>query len=134
MTNTTPPGGQPGGSQDMVLYFATDQVTNIAITIPGIPFTVQNITTPAGNNVITSVTIPKTGANDATLLTEGTSNKGIHITSDKPMVAYAHIYNASVSGATILYPTNTLGKEYYSINYKNWSNSPNSNCWFYVVA
>ena len=50
------------------------------------------------------------------------------------MVAYAHVYNSSVSGATILFPTNTLGKEYYSINYKNWSNSTNANCWFYVIA
>jgi len=122
-----------GGSQDMVLYFATEQVTNIIITIPGTGYT-QNITTPAGNNVLTSAIIPKTLPDDARLVTEGLSNKGIHITSDKPMVAYAHVYNQSVSGATILFPTNTLGREYYSVNYKNWSNTNNSNCWFYVVA
>ena len=125
--------GGGGGSQDMVLYFATDQVTNILISIPGTGYT-QSITTAAGNNVVTSATIPKTGAQDASLRVEGVSDKGIHVTSDKPMVAYAHIYNQSVSGATILYPTNTLGREYYSVNYKNWSNSANSNCWFYVIA
>jgi gliding motility-associated-like protein len=125
--------GGGGGSQDMVLYFATEQVTNIVISIPATGY-VQNITTPGGNGVVTSALIPKTGVNDARLLTEGLSSKGIHITSDKPMVAYAHIYNQSVSGATILYPTNTLGRENYSVNYKNWSNSLNSNCWFYVVA
>jgi hypothetical protein len=54
--------------------------------------------------------------------------------SDRPFVAYAHIYNQSVSGATILFPTNTLGKEYYSVNYDNVSNTDNANCWFYVVA
>ena len=123
----------PGGSQDMVLYFATEQVTNITISLPATGYT-QTITTAAGNNVVTSATIPKTGANDARLTAEGLSNKGIHITSDKPMVAYAHVYNQSVSGATILFPTATLGREYYSVNYKNWSNSQNSNCWFYVVA
>ena len=121
-----------GNTQDMVLYFATDQVTNITITIPGLGYT-QNLTSLAGNNVLTSAIIPKTFP-DARLIAEGLSDKGIHITSDKPMVAYAHIYNQSVSGATILYPTNTLGKEYYSINYKNWSNSNNANSWFYVVA
>ena len=126
-------GSATGGAQEMVLYFATDQVTNITISIPGTGYT-QTLTSPAGNNVLTSATIPKNGPQEAKLLTEGLFNKGIHITSDKPMVAYAHIYNASVSGATILYPTNTLGKEYYSINYKNWSNSANANCWFYVVA
>ncbi len=123
-----------GGAQQMVLYFATDQVTNITISIPGFPFTVQTITTGPGFNVTTSTVMPKTGANDARLCSEGLSNKGIHITSDKPMVAYAHIYNGNCSGATILYPTNTLGKEYYSVNYKTISNSQNPNCWFYVVA
>lgn len=121
-----------GNTQDMVLYFATDQVTNITISIPALGYT-QNLTSPPGNNVITSAAIPK-NVPDARLLIEGTSSNGIHITSDKPMVAYAHIYNSNVSGATILYPTNTLGKEYYSVNYKNWSNSQNANCWFYVVA
>ena len=135
MTNTTGPGGVAGGSQDMVLYFATDQVTNITISIPGTGY-VQNLTSGALPTVLTSATIPKTGAQDASLKVESTApeNKGIHIVSDKPIVAYAHIYNQNVSGATILFPTNTLGKEYYSINYKNNSNSANSNCWFYVVA
>ena len=127
------PTGTGANSQNMVLYFATDQVTNITITIPSIGFT-QSLTSAAGNNVLTSITIPKVAPSDARLFTEGQSDKGIHITSDKPMVAYAHIYNSSVSGATILYPTNTLGREYYSVNYKNWSNSTNANCWFYVIA
>ncbi len=125
--------GANGGSQQMVLYFATDQVTNITITIPSVGYT-QNITTAAGNNVVTSAVIPKFGAQDSRLLIEGLSDRGIHITSDKPMVAYAHVYNGNCSGATILYPTNTLGREYYSVNYKNWSNNTNANCWFYVLA
>jgi gliding motility-associated-like protein len=49
-------------------------------------------------------------------------------------VAYAHIYNQSISGATILFPTNTLGKEYYSINFTQRSNEDKSNSWFYVIA
>ena len=104
--------GGGGGSQDMVLYFATDQVTNITIKIPANGYT-QNITTGAGNNVVTSIVIPKTGVQDAKLLTGGLSNNGIHITSDQPMVAYALIYNGNCSGAPILYPTNTYGREYY---------------------
>ena len=122
-----------GNAQQMVLYFATDQVTNITISIPGTGYT-QNITTAGGTRVTTSAPLPKNGAQDARLMTEGLLNRGIHITSDKPMVAYAHIYNQSVSGASILFPTPTLGKEYYSINYTNISNSPNSNCWMYVIA
>jgi gliding motility-associated-like protein len=126
---------QGGNTQEMVLYFATDQVTRITISIPGIGYT-QTLTSGANPAVLTSNPIPKTGGQDARLVNESTSpeNKGIHITSDKPIVAYAHIYNQSVSGATILFPTNTLGKSYYSINYTNNSNEDFSNCWFYVVA
>jgi gliding motility-associated-like protein len=124
-----------GNSQDMVLYFATEFVTTVTVTIPGLGYTQTYANIPA-NTVFTSNTIPKAGPQDARLFNESTlpENKGIHITSDRPIVAYAHIYNQSVSGATILFPTNTLGKEYYSLNYKNVSNTNNANCWFYVVA
>jgi gliding motility-associated-like protein len=121
-----------GGTQDMVLYFATEAVTNVRVEIPSVGY-VQNYTIPA-NTIFTSNPLPKNGTQDARLTTEGISNKGIHITSDKPIVAYAHIYNGNVSGATLLFPTTTLGKEYYSINFEQHSNEGNSNCFFYAVA
>lgn len=49
--------------------------------------------------------------------------KGIHIVADQPIAAYAHIYKGNVSGATLLLPLNAMGKEYYSINYTQLSNS-----------
>ncbi|MCC7399903.1 MAG: PKD domain-containing protein [Chitinophagaceae bacterium] len=121
--------------QQMVLYFATEATTTVKVTIPGLGYSKTYSNIPA-NTVFTSDSIPKIGMQDARLLTESTApeNKGIHIEADHPVVAYAHIYNQSVSGATILFPTTTLGKEYYSVNYKNVSNTPNANCWFYVVA
>lgn len=121
-----------GGSQDMVLYFATEANTNVTVSIPGTGY--QVVYSIPANTIYTSAPIPKTGAYDARLNAEGISNKGIHITSDKPIVAYAHVYNQSVSGATLLFPTNTLGKDYYSMNYEQVSNSNNANCWFYAVA
>lgn len=121
-----------GNSQNMVLYFATEQATVVKVHIPGNGYT-QTYSIPA-NTIFTSNPLPRTGPEDARLTQEGISNKGIHITSDKPIVAYAHIYNSNVSGATLLFPTNTLGKEYYSINYDQISNSANSNCWFYAIA
>lgn len=121
--------------QEMVLYFATESVTTVTVSIPGLGYTQTYSNIPA-NTVFTSNPIPKVGAQDARLLAEssGPENKGIHIVADHPIVAYAHIYNANVSGASILFPTATLGKEYYSVNYTNISNTPNANCWFYVVA
>ena len=90
-----------GGSQDMVLYFATEAITTVTVSIPGTGYSQTYSNIPA-NTVFTSAPIPKTGPQDARLTAESIApeNKGIHITSDKPIVAYAHIYNSSVSGAT----------------------------------
>lgn len=121
-----------GNPQNMVLYFATEEASVVTVEIPGTGYT-QTYNIPA-NTIFTSNPLPKLGTQDARLTTEGVSNKGIHITSNKPIVAYAHIYNQSVSGATLLFPTNTLGREYYSINYEQVANSGNSNCWFYAIA
>src|SRR6185369_11926170 len=70
----------------------------------------------------------------ARLAAGGLYNTGIHVTSDQPVVAYAHIYASSVSGATLLFPTNTLGSDYYSLNFTQLSNESNSNSWACVVA
>ena len=102
-----------GNSQDMVLYFAAEQATNVTVAIPALGYS-QSYVVPA-NTTIASAALPKAGAQDCRLITESSApeRKGIHITSDKPIVAYSHIYNSSVSGATILFPTATLGREYY---------------------
>lgn len=125
--------GNPFNGQEMVLYFVTDDVTDITVSIPALGYTRTYSNIPA-NTVFESSPIPKTGGQDARLTSEGLFTKGIHITATKPVVAYSHIYNANVSGATILFPTNTLGKEYYSINYTQRSNEPNSNSFFFVIA
>jgi gliding motility-associated-like protein len=122
-----------GGTQEMVLYFATEAVTNVTVSIPGLGYSQTYSNIPA-NTIFTTSPLPKTGMQDSRLIAEGVSDKGIHVTSDKPIVAYAHIYNGNVSGATLLFPTPTLGKEYYSINFEQHSNEGNSNAFFYAVA
>jgi gliding motility-associated-like protein len=117
----------------MVLYFATEAVTNVTVSVPGLGYSQTYSNIPA-NTIFTTSPLPKTGAQDSRLTIEGVSDKGIHVTSDKPIVAYAHIYNGNVSGATLLFPTPTLGKEYYSINFEQHSNEGNSNAFFYAVA
>ena len=119
-------------TQDMVLYFTSDVAANVTVEIPGIGWT--RTYSVNANVVKESDFIPKSGSQDATLKAEGVFNKGIHITSDQPIVAYAHIFNSSVSGATLLFPVNTLGQDYYSLNYTQKSNSDNSNSWCFVIA
>ncbi len=119
-------------SQDLVLYFTSDHDANIKVEIPWLGY-VKTYTLKA-NTVTVSEPIPKLGDQDARIAKEGLSNKGIHITSDYPIIAYAHIYNGSVSGASLLFPTNTLGQFYYSLNFKQVSNNNYSYCYAFVIA
>lgn len=121
-----------GGTYNMVLYFTSDHDATVTVTIPSLGY-VKTYPVIA-NSVTASDPMPKTSASDARITAEGKSDKGIHITSDFAIIAYAHIYDGSVSGATLLFPTNTLGRSYYSINYKQVSNNPYSYCYSYVIA
>lgn len=119
-------------AQEMVLYITSTQNANFTIDIPGTGWSWSS--SVAANSVITSPPIPKSGAFDARLTDEGLYNRGIHVTSDRAIVAYTHIYNQNVSGATVLFPTNVLGIDYYSINFTQRSNEPDSYSYFYAVA
>ena len=121
-----------GNDQNMVLYFTSDVAANIKVEIPAVGW--SKTYAVAANGVVESDIMPKSGAQDARMITEGVHKTGIHITSDNPVVAYAHIYNSSVSGATLLFPVNTLGRDYYSLNFTQRSNADNSNSWAYVIA
>jgi hypothetical protein len=129
-----------GNAQEMVLYFGTAAVpANVTVTIEnttGTPW-VRNYFVPA-YSAVSSDFIPKGGADDARLMAEGQYNKkGIHITSDVPIVAYAHIYASTNSGATMLMPTNVWGYEYFTLNNRqNYTSSggiPSATA-FHIVA
>ncbi|RYD54265.1 MAG: PKD domain-containing protein, partial [Sphingobacteriales bacterium] len=137
--------GQPN-SQEMILYLSAEQTANVTVRIEGTPW-VRNYTVAAGT-VIASDLIPKTGANDARLISlpcsfvppgtpcggEGVFvNKGIHITSDAPIVAYAHIYGSASSGATMLMPVSTWGYSYMTLNSRQ-NYAANCFSWSYVIA
>jgi len=132
-------------SQELALYISTEQAATVTVSVNGTAWT-QTVNIPA-NTVDATILIPKTGANDARLLTDGFSNKGIHIISDVPVAVYAHVYVNQGSGATMLMPVETYGYSYSSVNYRqntSGSNLPNISpttqngpdwySWFYVVA
>jgi trimeric autotransporter adhesin len=101
-----------GNTQEMVIYMATgNQQANVTIEIVGTSGTpwVKNYIVPPNSTVVSDF-IPKTGINNAAMNTEGLHPKqGIHITSDVPIAAYAHIYATTNSGATMLMPSTGLG-------------------------
>lgn len=114
------------GASIMSLYITSAVNTTGTVSIAdgsfsSIPFSVTA-------NQVTIVTIPSA----AFLSTAGLVNKGIHIVSIKPVAIYAHIYAHNVSGATLLLPVSTLGKDYLSINYTQLSNASRNNPAFSV--
>jgi hypothetical protein len=130
--NNLIPNTTTGGLQNMVLYFTSDQNAEVTVEIPATGW-IRTYKVFA-NQVTTSDIIPKTGQDDARITAEGKSNRGIHILSDVGIIAYTHIYNSSVSGASLLFPVSTLGRDYYSVNYAQVSNAYNSLAYAYVIA
>lgn len=104
----------------MVLYIACDVGTSGKVSIADGGFS-TNFTVPA--NGVAEVEIPAY----AQLIGTGTKLKGIYVEADKPVAVYAHIFALSVSGATLVLPVNTLGKDYFTINYTQKSNSLDNN-------
>lgn len=113
----------------MDIYITSDVNTDVTVEIPGIGISQTYV---VNANQLTQVSI----SSQAFLDQEGVSNKGIHVVSDKPVVVYAHITYQSVSGASLCLPVATLGREYYSVNYKQeaQANITNAYSWFFVVA
>ncbi len=125
----------PLNDQELAIYISTEQAAQVTVSINGTSWS-QTLNIPA-NTVDASILIPKSGANDARVLSDGLSNKGIHIVSDVPVAVYAHQYGPMVSGATMLMPVETYGYSYYSINYyqdRSQSNPPEWYSWFFVIA
>ena len=132
-------------SQDLHLYISADQPANVTVSIQGTAWT-RNVSIPA-NTVDFSIIIPKSGSDDARILKEGLSTKGISIKSDMPITVYAHQYNTMVSNATMLMPLETFGYSYFSVNYAQdrsgstqplvdpvVTNGPDWYSWFHVIA
>jgi gliding motility-associated-like protein len=114
-------------SEKMQLYITSDVATSGQVTISSIGFSQSFSVTP---NQITTIDIPRTAA----LMDDGLYNHGIHVTAAKPVVVYSFIYVSAISGATVCLPTNTLGRDYFSVNYTQRSNDPSSHSYFFVIA
>lgn len=135
---------EPGltNSQDMVIYLSAEEPATVTVSIYGTAWT-RTYNIPA-NTVVVTETIPKAGVYDARLYSvppsyggnggeQVFSNKAIHIESNVPIVAYAHIYGSQSSGATMLMPVATWGYTYTSLNSQQ---KFDDNCfsWMYVIA
>ncbi|MGB4843190.1 MAG: PKD domain-containing protein [Ferruginibacter sp.] len=140
-----PAAGSSFNSQELALYISTIQPATVTVSINSTGWT-QTLNIPA-NTVNATILIPKSGVNDARIMSDGLSTKGIHIVSDEPVAVFAHTYALFFSAATMLMPVESWGYKYYSVNYyqtmglsplpitvSNSRNFENEYCWFFVVA
>ncbi|GAA4325353.1 PKD domain-containing protein [Flaviaesturariibacter amylovorans] len=138
---------EPGfqNDQDMVLYFSAEaQAAQVKVTIRGRGATTVNTYNVAANTVVATPVMPKSGTNDVRLYDvppsfggnggEGLYNMSIHIESNVPIVAYAHIYASVSSGATMLLPVDAWGYQYTSINSQQINAGGPGFSWVYVIA
>ncbi|MGI8635892.1 MAG: IgGFc-binding protein, partial [Segetibacter sp.] len=127
-------GHVDGTVSRMALYITSDQNATGKVDVNGssIPFTVT------ANNVTTIQFTNSSNPSNAVVYNgqiEGVGAKrGIHVTSDKPVVVYSHILNSARSGSTLVLPTNVLGKEYYASSYNPISATNADRSEFAVVA
>ncbi len=124
-----------GGDQTMALYLSNNnklQATMAYISIPGLSFKDSVL---VDTNTVYQYTIPQLIG--AQLYQDGKFAKGIHVTSEVPIVVYAHIYGKFVSGAGLLLPTNTWGIDYYAASFNQNTTSGSSTGsynYFFVIA
>lgn len=114
-------------SQQMVLYFSAEQAAQVTVTVRGRTASFSKTYPVPANTVIVSDPMPKNGGMyDCRLFDyppafggnggDGLFHVSIHIESNVPIVAYAHIYGSFSSAATMLMPVETWGYSYVSLN------------------
>ncbi|MGV3539187.1 MAG: PKD domain-containing protein [Rufibacter sp.] len=106
------------GVSQMNLYITSDVNTTATVTVGNNPSTTHTITA----NSVTVVPISPATAYVGS--SEVIENKAIHVTSAQPVVIYSHIYHLNKSGATLVLPTNTLGRAYYAAAYTQLQVNP----------
>jgi len=126
-------GHVDGKKTRLTLFLSADRATKYQVTV--------------GNNVVSSGTVPantclpviidpNVATSDAYIGTNDVieSNKAIHVTtSDNPISLYSVIAYQARTGGTMVLPTNTLGKEYYTYSYQS-ANTNGNYAEFTIIA
>lgn len=116
-----------GAGADMDLYITSDSNTTGTVSVPGQAWSTTFTITA---NQMTLVPVPSNSAYMS--CSDCKENKGIKITSLKPVVVYSHIHHSARSDATLVLPAASTGQEYFVMSYKQESNSQNSQ--FMIIA
>lgn len=120
-----------GNTQDMVLYLTADEPAVVEVSIPGTTY--KKIYNVPANTSLPTDPIPKDGADDCRITSEGLFRKNVHVVSNVPIVVFEHTYGQYSSGASMLLPVEVYGYTYISQNARQVQNTEYYS-WFYIVA
>ncbi|MBB2145267.1 PKD domain-containing protein [Pedobacter sp. LMG 31464] len=126
----------------LTLFLSADKVTNYQIYIGNT--LIQSSTTAPNTSIAANTCLPITIDPNATgqpLVYIGSSDdvvnevdKAIHVITDEPISLYSVISNNRRTGGTMVLPSNTLGKEYYTYSYKNEGTAFSGYAEFTIIA
>ncbi|WP_256012494.1 PKD domain-containing protein [Desertivirga xinjiangensis] len=116
------------GTDFWVVYAGHVDSTASRLTLFITSETASNVTITAGNDTLSKVSLIANQARAVVInpnqvdvyvdIRDGIeSQKGIHISSDKPVVVYSMISHEARSAACLVFPTRALGSDYYAIAY-----------------
>lgn len=114
-----------GTSSVMGLYLTSDvdATGSVQVGATNLPFSIK------ANQVTTLFLGPNSGGNAPNINVYNSQadginpGYGIHVVSSKNIVVYAHIIRSARSGATLVLPTQVLGRDYIIPSYKNYGSS-----------
>ncbi len=100
---------------ELYLYISSDSLSSVNILIPSINWRNSYVLKP---NVAEIIKLPSNAIeNQANTI----SNKGIRITSDKPINCFAMNYKKFTTDGTLVLPISSLGNDYIALTTKNLS-------------
>lgn len=100
----------------LALYITSDVSASGTVSIPGQGYSDDFTVTP-GNITVVRIPLGLSYVGSS----EVHEQKGILVSSSDPVVVYSHIYGEKRSGATLVMPSRSLGREYRAVSYYNRS-------------
>ncbi|MCB0740587.1 MAG: PKD domain-containing protein, partial [Chitinophagaceae bacterium] len=107
-----------GSPATLSIWITSDKASSGTITMPNGAF---SATFNISANGLQEIQVPHSAAHISAAESGTIINKSIHILTDPgkpPVVAYAQLWGAVRSAATLLLPKNVLGKKYYATSFK----------------
>ncbi|MGB4400381.1 MAG: PKD domain-containing protein [Daejeonella sp.] len=114
-------GHLDGTNSRLTLFITSQQNAVVTVDAGGSILPIVNLSANQAVSVLIDPTVRTNTYVGTSDIVE--TKKGIHITSDVPVVVYSLISFAARSAATLVLPTKALGNEYFAMAYNQFTNA-----------